>query len=220
MDSAVSAGWVSYARWPTQTCEGVSSNAFVVDENSDAEGASADAIVEQLVPDAERSVDWGDGEESTLSLAVLPMSTGCVEFDPYEEGLTAYYPATVEASSDDGRLELTGEGNLRASFDAEGELSYATIQVDQVPSSEQVAALMASSVDEAEQLASEYDELELSLTQTFDVNGSMGYVRLLGAIIPDCIKNPPEPMQDENGGGSEGCMGIDQQVVFEGTWTP
>jgi hypothetical protein len=219
-DDVVSASWVSYARWPEQSCASVWPNAFVVDENSDAGQASAEAIVEQLAPDVERSIDWSTGDPSALTLALTPAATGCVAFDPYEEGLGAYYSATVAANTADTRLDIVAEGELRAQFDAEEALTYANIEVTVSPTSEQVAALMASNVEAAELLAAEYDELELSLRQTFDAGGSMGYVRLLGASIPDCISNPPEPMQSDSGGGVPGCPGIDQQVVFEGTWTP
>lgn len=219
-DGAVSASWVTYARWPVETCEGAGPNTFVVDEDSNAGEVSADAIVEQLAPDAERSIEWEDGEQALLSLTVSPDSTGCVEFDPYQDAMTALYPASVEASSDDGRLDLLGEGSLRAEFDLQGELVYASIEVSAEPTTEQVATLMASSVEEAEQLASQYDDLELTVTQSFDLGMSMGYVRLLGADIPDCLSNPPEPMENDSGGGAPGCAGIDQQVVYEGNWTP
>jgi hypothetical protein len=221
-DLAVGAGWVTYARWPSETCEGVATDAFVVDESSDRGAASGAAIVEHLAPDAARYVDWDDGEQAALNLALEPDSRGCVEFSAYEPGMIAYYSASVEASSDDGRLEFTGNGDLRAHYDGDGELMYATIGVSATPSMDEVAALMATSVEEAEQLAAEYDQLELSFSQTFEMDTSQGFIRLLGATIPDCISNPvpPEPMQSGDGGGAPGCEGIDQQVLFEGTWTP
>lgn len=220
-DAAVSATGARYASWPAETCGEPGSQAFALGPSSDAGAVASEAILQQLVPDAARAVDWPAGEQASLNLDVVPDALGCVQFGPHAEGLSVSYAARVEASTQDGRLEFTADGRLEATFDARVELVRAAIRASLVPSLEQVALLLASSEDRAQALADEYAGLELELTQSFDSGTSQGTLRLLGSVVPDCIANPAQPEQDEDtGGGTPGCSGIDQVSLFETHWTP
>lgn len=152
-------------------------------------GFAADAVVALADGAHAETMRWASGDSSPLAVTVTVGTTArMVDSEAvYPPGTTVdiglycedrvELDATLQLVSDDGLLDETLEGAL-VSIDGLSALFYATLEPDGLGGSLQMDDFMTETLD--------YDERSLSLSASFDSEGSSGWLSGIVSGTGDC----------------------------------
>jgi hypothetical protein len=209
---------VGYAIWPaSEACRTSQRDAPGLPVDLDVQVASFTGRQGLSLFDAagaELSLVWSDGSPSRLSLATTPIGQGCVRFDApniVPPQLTASFPITLGAVTDDGRLHGEYPAELRLTPTANGVLQTTEGRFDLKLPVDQVAATGFAGLGDV----TGYDLLSLAFVSRVANEETSGEIVLNGLKAAPCATQPREPNPS---GGTSPCEGTMYNLMERGSW--